>query len=111
MDALHKILLTGFFNLLLKKFTTTPVSKAEMTVPSLVPTMVKLKNKSDTQREIMTHKTSNAIFTFPNFFFAASETAFTKASPEFIMTFAMTEREIPKPRIIIPIITMARRIR
>lgn len=48
---------------------------------------------------------SNPIFRFPNKIPVLSDNALTKASPEFIITFAMTEREIPKPKIIIPPIT------
>ncbi len=106
---LHKILLSGLLSLPLKNFTAMPVSKAENIVPSLVPTMVKSKNKRERIRERITQKISKAIFIFPNSLWAVSEIAFTKASPEFIMTFAITERDIPKPRMMTPMSTMARR--
>ena len=98
---------TGSFSRFVKNFTTTPVNSAEMTVPSRAPTILKSKNMSDNIIELTTQKTSNAIFTFPNSLCAVSATAFTNASPEFIITFAITASAIPKPSITTPIITMA----
>ena len=57
-----------------------------------------------------THSTSKAIFILPKFLWIVSEIAFTKASPAFKMTFAITDREIPKPRMPIPIKTNVSRI-
>lgn len=68
-------------------------------MPSLVPEIVKLKNNSDNIMENTTQKISRAIFTLPKPLFIVSARAFTNASPEFIMTFAITESEMPKPRI------------
>lgn len=109
-DLRHKIIPSGFFSLAEKNFTTIPVNRAEIIVPSLVPTIVKSKNIRDKTMERVTQKISNAILTFPNSLFIVSEIAFTKASPEFIITFAITAREIPKPRIIIPTITIIMRM-
>lgn len=105
---LLKIISTGFFSLLQKNFTTIPVSNAERIVPSLVPTIEKLKKMRDAARDTITHTTSKATFTFPNSLCIASEMAFTNASPEFMITLAITEREIPKPRITIPTRTIVR---
>ena len=102
----YKILFKGSFNLSLKNFTTTPVNRAEIIVPSLIPTIVKSKNNRDKIIDMITQKISNTIFTFPNFLWNISEIAFTNASPEFIITFAIIESEIPKPRITIPAITI-----
>ena len=42
---------------------------------------------------------SKTIFIFPKFFEKVSDIALTKASPEFITTLAMTDRDMPKPSI------------
>ena len=101
----------GFCRILVNLLTKIPVKKAEIIVPSLVPTTVKSKNISDSITESATQKISKAIFTLPKFFFAVSATAFTKASPEFIITFAITAREMPKPKIATPITTKPKRIK
>lgn len=80
-------------------------------VPSLVPTIVKWKNMRDRAIEIITQSTSNIIFMFPNSLLNVSEIVFTNASPEFIITFAITEREMPKARMTIPTTTMTIRTR
>lgn len=90
-----------------KNFTAIPVQKAEMIVPSLVPTIEKLKNIRDRIIERTTHIMSKAIFTFPKFLFVTSEIAFTNASPAFIITLAITERAMPNPSMIIPKTTMS----
>lgn len=79
-----------------------PVQKADIIVPSLVPTIEKLKNIIDKTIAKITQLTSNAILTLPKFLFVVSEIAFTKASPEFIMTLAITESDTPKLNITIP---------
>lgn len=95
----------GFLSLRLKNFTMIPVRNAEIMVPSLIPTMVKSKNNNDNRMDIITHVISNAIFTLPNSWAVVSEIAFTNASPAFMITFAITANEIPKPRMVIPIST------
>ena len=74
-------------------------------MPSRVPTMVKLNKISESSSATTTHITSNTILTLPKFFPNVEETAFTKASPEFIITFSITQSAIPNPRIRIPINT------
>ena len=43
----------------------------------------------------------------PKFVPYLSDTALTMASPEFIITFAVTESEMPKPKTIVPAATSA----
>lgn len=59
----------GFCRILVNLLTKIPVKKAEIIVPSLVPTTVKSKNISDSITESATQKISKAIFTLPKFFF------------------------------------------
>ena len=92
----------GAFKYLVNTFTIIPVKRAERTVPSLVPTILRSKKKRERRIDKITHKISKPILIFPKFFLVVSDTAFTKASPEFMITLAITEREIPKPRMIIP---------
>ena len=92
---------------LLKNFTAIPVNIAEIIVPSLVPTILKLKKMRERTTAKDTHKMSKIIFIFPKSFFEASEITLTNASPEFRITFAVTESDIPNPRTIILIITIA----
>lgn len=98
-----KNLFNGLFKRAVKNFTTTPVRSAAITVPSLVPTIVNSKNRSDKTTAKTTQLISNPILTFPKSLCIVSETAFTKASPEFIITLAITEREIPNPSTIVPV--------
>ena len=51
---------------------------------------------------IITHDTSKIVFIAPKSFFIVSAIAFTNASPEFKITFAITDNAIPNPRIKIP---------
>ncbi len=67
-----------------------------MIVPSLVPTIEKSKKINDNTTARITQITSKAILTLPNSLWIVSDIAFTKASPELRITFAVTEREIPK---------------
>lgn len=99
----------GFLNRFVKNLTTIPVRKAEIIVPSLVPIIFISKNISDNIIDRITHITSKVIFIFPKFLWIVSVIALTKASPEFIITLAITDKEIPNPRITIPIKTNARR--
>lgn len=99
----------GFLNRFAKNFTTIPVRKAEIIVPSLVPIIFISKNISDNIIDRTTHIISKAIFILPKFLLIVPAIALTKASPEFIITSAITDKEIPNPRIIIPIKTNARR--
>lgn len=62
-----------------------------MMVPSLVPTILNWKNTRDRSTEITTQTTSKMIFILEKLIWVVSETAFTKASPELRMTFAMEE--------------------
>ena len=73
-----------------------------MIVPSLVPIILPWKRIRDNERERSTQSMSKPIFILPKFLFALSDIAFTKASPEFIITLAMTDKAIPNPRIKIP---------
>lgn len=50
----------------MNNLTKVPVKKAEIMVPSLVPTISKSKNINDSIIENTTQKISIAIFTFPN---------------------------------------------
>lgn len=78
-----------------KNFTTRPVSRAEMTVPSRTP-MTRPRNSSrDSPAASATQPTSKAIFTLPKLWPVRSDTA--KASPEFMTTSAITARDTPKP--------------
>ncbi len=90
-----------------KNFTAIPVQKAEIIVPSLVPTILKLKNMRDRIIARTTQIMSKAIFTFPKFLLDTSEIALTNASPEFIITLAITERAMPNPSMIIPKTTIS----
>ena len=54
----------------------------------------------------ITQVTSKAILTLPNSLLVVSEIALTKASPELRITFAVTERDIPNPSMMIPISTI-----
>lgn len=80
-----------------------PVQIAEIIVPSRVPTMEQLKKKSDSMIEKSTQLISKPILVLPKLLLILSESAFTNASPEFIITFAITASAIPKPRTITPI--------
>ena len=88
-----------FFISVSQSFTGTPVNTADSIVPSLVPTSFPPKKIKESTIENATHDTSKAIFTFENSLCITSESAFTNASPEFKITFAITPRVIPKPRI------------
>ena len=79
---------------------------AAINVPSLVPTTVKLKNSSESTTANTPQPMSKATLIKPKSLFIVSETAFTKASPEFIITLAITERAIPKPSTIVPATTI-----
>ena len=92
------ILFKGFKRHFTKKLTITRVSKAVRTVPSLVPTTFPSKMISESASEMTTQQTSKPIFIFPNFLREMSATALTNASPELIITFAITESDTPKPR-------------
>ena len=52
----------------------------------------------------ITQVTSKAILTLPNSLWVVSDIAFTKASPELRITFAVTESDIPNPSMMIKII-------
>jgi len=101
-----KIPLRGFKSRLLKNFTTCPVSKAQITVPSRVPTIVQLKRNKDSTMAAVTQLTSKMIYMFPNWIPVVSDRALTKASPEFMMTLAIKASDTPKPRIVVPTSTM-----
>ena len=103
-------LFTGSFVSLWNSFTARPVQSAEITVPSLVPTIVKSNSNSDRISASATQLTSKAIYTLPKFLFLVSAIALTKASPECIITFAETDSDTPKPSITIPTTTITRRI-
>ena len=77
-----------------------------MMVPSLVPMICRSKNNRERITDTITQVTSNAILIFPKFFPVISVIAFTKASHEFMITFAITDKEIPKPRMAMPISTI-----
>lgn len=93
-----------------KKLTTIPVHSAAMIVPSLVPTTLKLKNRRERRRANITQHTSKPILMLPKLPWLRSEIAFTNASPEFMITLAMTDRAMPKPRTIVPSTMNNRRI-
>ena len=61
--------------------TTNPVIKADITVPSLVPIILKSKNTSDKTTASTTQPISKATFTLPKIRLYLSEIALTKASP------------------------------
>lgn len=92
----------GFCKIDVKNFTVNPVSKALNIVPSLVPIILFWNSMSDNKIDRITQSISKPILIFPKFLFVFSETAFTKASPEFMITFAITDKEMPNPKMIIP---------
>ena len=92
---------------MLKNLTTMPVKTAAIIVPSLVPTKVKLKKISDSIIARVMQLMSNTIFILPIFLCVVSAMAFTKALPAFIITLAITDSEMPKPRTTTPLITKA----
>ncbi len=95
---------------LVKNFTTTPVKTAAIIVPSLVPTSLNPKNKKESKIAATTQLMSKQIFTFQMYLCYVSDIALTNTSPEFITTFAITESETPKPKIITPSTTITSRI-
>lgn len=100
-----RIRLSGFFNIFVKNFTTIPVQTAAMTVPSRAPTMVPLKKIRDKRTDKATLLISNTILTLPKFLCKQSDIVLTTASPAFMMTLAITESAMPKPRITTPLMT------
>lgn len=92
------ILFKGFERHFTRKLKIPPVSKAVRTVPSIVPTIFPSKKISESASEMTTQQTSKPIFIFPNFLPEMSATALSNASPELIITFAITESDTPKPR-------------
>ena len=103
--ASERIFSTGFFRSMMKNFTAKPVRNADNTVPSRVP-IIFISNKiSDSITESVTHEISNITLTLPKFLLRVSDIAFTSASPEFMITLAITASEIPNPSMIIPVKT------
>lgn len=85
-----------FFNIFVKNFTTIPVRKAEIIVPSLVPIIFISKNISDNIIDKITHITSKAIFILPKFLLIVPAIVLTKVSLEFIITSAITDKDCKK---------------
>lgn len=90
-----------------KYSTTRPVSRAEMTVPSRTPMICPRNSSRDSPAASATQPTSKAIFTLPGLWPVRSDTALTKASPEFMTMSAITARDTPKSMMAVPARVMA----
>ena len=86
------MLFTLLCNLFVKNFTTTPVKMAAITVPSLVPTRVKLKKIRESIMARVTQLISKIIFILPKFLCVVSAMAFTKASPGLLLKQVLPHR-------------------
>ena len=73
-----------------------------MMVPTPIPTILKLKNTSESMTASATQKTSNAIFKLPKSRFILSATTSTIASAGFRTLSAMIVTDIPNARTVAP---------
>lgn len=98
-DLPHRKRFIGGARWCMQIFVSGPVDIAIKTVPSRIPTSLKSKNTRDNAAESSTQLRSKMILILPKSRREISDTAFTKDSPMFIMTSAVTIRAMPRATI------------